>query len=312
MLKQTLYPWLTPYWQKLTKLKKPSGFPHALILSGIKGVGKVQLAKTLTQWLICQLPQDFACGQCRSCHLFQENHPDIRYVGLEDDAISIDDVRELKDFCNLSNHFHGYKVIVLAADKLNHHAANALLKVLEEPPTNVVFILITTKYALLNPTITSRCLHMPMAIPTQEQSEAWLKQFKVPEQDIAQALVLARGAPLEAVEILSDLSSEQQKGRKIWLDMFKNQHQTEFFYEPIQEYITACLPQALYLVYQLVTQLIQERMGEKDTKKLFSFLDKLKIALETAQLNGINKHLLVESLFYDWQNTVGQMHGTTK
>lgn len=201
-----LYPWQQEIWQRLSGLR--ARLPHALLLKGAQGIGKFDLAMTLAQSMLCEQPQEngMACDACPSCHWFrQESHPDFRLLqpaamAAEDTVgesgkkparqITVDQVRALSDFSNLSSYRGGYRVVlVYPAETMNPNAANALLKTLEEPPGKMLFILVTHKPQHLLPTILSRCHGVPIAIPSEQTSLEWLEREGVenPRAVLAQA-----------------------------------------------------------------------------------------------------------------------------
>lgn len=210
-----IYPWQLPLWKRLTEVRQ--GIPHALLLQGRSGIGKLDLAKNLSQSLLCQTPDasGMACGVCASCGWFmQSNHPDYRLLtpveegdATEDEPaaikksgkknqISIDQVRELASFMGLSSHHSSGPRIVLIhpAEALNPSSANALLKMLEEPPVGMMFILVSHQPQRLLPTIRSRCQKIDMPVPTHEVAMAWLNLQGIIDAD--ERLTYAGGAPL--------------------------------------------------------------------------------------------------------------------
>ncbi|WP_322051250.1 DNA polymerase III subunit delta' [Paraburkholderia bannensis] len=231
-----IYPWQTGDWERLQQLR--SHWPHALLLHGQGGIGKLQFAQHLAKGLLCESPQADGqpCGACPACTWFaQGNHPDYRVVVPEalaslvgpsgddkDDAkadkadgdegkktrtpskeIRIEQVRALLDFTSVGSHRGGLRVVVLyPAEALNVAAANALLKTLEEPPSSVVFLLVSARIDRLLPTIISRCRQWPMGTPSPQQAQAWLAQQGV--ADPAGLLAEAGGAPLAALALASD------------------------------------------------------------------------------------------------------------
>ncbi|MFM0051204.1 DNA polymerase III subunit delta' [Caballeronia grimmiae] len=225
-----IYPWQTDDWQRLQQLRAHS--PHALLLHGEAGIGKLHFAQHLAQGLLCETPaaNGEPCGTCPACLWFsQGNHPDYRAVlpealaGLAgDDAsadkaddgdskktrapskeIKIEQVRALLDFCGVGSHRGGLRVVLLyPAEALNVAAANALLKTLEEPPSGVVFLLVSARIDRLLPTIISRCRQWPMSVPNASDARAWLASQGV--DDAAGLLAEAGGAPLAALALASD------------------------------------------------------------------------------------------------------------
>jgi DNA polymerase III subunit delta' len=231
-----MYPWQADDWNRLQQLR--GHWPHALLLHGQAGIGKLRFAQHLAQGLLCeaQLPNGEPCGACAACNWFvQGNHPDYRIVVPEalaaeaglagaaaadekadkadaDDAkktrtpskeIKIEQVRALLDFCGVGSHRGGARVVVLApAESLNVAASNALLKTLEEPPAGVVFLLVSARIDRLLPTIISRCRQWPMTAPTPEVATPWLAAQGV--ADAPALLAEAGGAPLTALALASD------------------------------------------------------------------------------------------------------------
>jgi DNA polymerase-3 subunit delta' len=86
-------------------------------------------------------------------------------------------VREVIEFAHLTAHRAGRRIIVVEpAENLNPAAANALLKILEEPPQDVLFLLVAQAAQRLLPTIRSRCRQFPLSAPSPAQALAWLQQ----------------------------------------------------------------------------------------------------------------------------------------
>lgn len=179
--------------------------PHALLLRGAPGVGKDVFARHLAASLLCDndggAAGEVPCGTCRGCRLFDAgSHPDaLRIEPLEGkQVVSIEQVRELIDEVSLTARYAGRKVVVIgAADKLTHAAANTLLKTLEEPPGSCVFVLIAHLYGLLPATVRSRCQRIDFPTPATEAALAWLEANGL--DDARTALDLAHGAPLLAL-----------------------------------------------------------------------------------------------------------------
>lgn len=129
--------------------------------------------------------------------------------------ISVERVRTLVDFVTITSHRGGPKVILIApAEAMHPSAANAVLKILEEPPGETFFLLVSHQPERLLPTIRSRCFHLPFALPDPEPTLIWLKGQGIEQGDLA----LAQGgyAPLAAIERAGDETFWSQ--RKALLD----------------------------------------------------------------------------------------------
>ena len=214
-------------WAQLTG--KLDRLPHALLLHGPAGVGKLALAERFAQLLLCEKRGQGAapCGTCEGCRWFLAgNHPDARIVepaivalalarpgsvaeeGEEEPSsekkkpsieIRINEVRALAGFVNVKSHRGSLRVAIIhPAEDMTVQATNALLKSLEEPPPGAVFLLVSHRPARLLPTIRSRCVPVPVPLPEAKATAAWLakQRVKSPERWLA----FAGGAPLRALD----------------------------------------------------------------------------------------------------------------
>jgi DNA polymerase-3 subunit delta' len=236
-MQNMLFPWQGESWCRLQQVRER--LPHALLFYGPEGIGKTEFAAQFAQALLCEQPdrEGHACGACPSCGWFmQYSHPDYRRVrpealdgdaaadeaGLDADEeapksakstkapskeIKIDQIRALSDFMNISTHRQGRRVILLyPAEALNAAAANALLKTLEEPPADTVFLLVTNSLDRLLPTILSRCRKFPLPMPSHQPALAWLKSQGL--NDAENNLAQQGGAPIAAMEFAQSNSHE--------------------------------------------------------------------------------------------------------
>lgn len=206
----TPYPWQQGLWQSVCRLAADGRLPHALLLAAPAGMGKRRFAQALAWWRLCQRPTaDGACGQCRSCQLLQAGtHPDLLWVSpvVDGDKVSqvikIEQARAVVDFATQSAQMQGHRVIVLTpADALNTAAANALLKTLEEPGRDTLFLLLTDRPAGLLATIRSRCQLLPMPQAELARLGDWLQGQGVPAAQLQTLWSLARGAPERVVSL---------------------------------------------------------------------------------------------------------------
>ena len=219
-MNNNIYPWLDEAWKALQF--KLARMPHALLIHGPQGIGKQQLAERLAQRILCESTAGGEpCGACPGCRWFAAgSHPDFRRVepealarapaeDTEDPAptrtakpsqeIKVDQVRALDGFLNLQSHRGGPRVALIhPAEAMNPNAANALLKGLEEPPGRAQFILVSHRPSRLLPTLRSRCVALPVAVPERGVSLAWLEGQGT--RDAASWLAFASGSPLRALE----------------------------------------------------------------------------------------------------------------
>lgn len=205
LMPQPPYPWFQAAWQNFSKQVSHDRVPHALLLIGQRGIGCLELAKAMAQILLCNAPlEGQSCGTCKSCLLCAaESHPDFHLLMPEEKStsIKIDQIRSLSAVTSNTAQQGGRKLIVISpAEAMNANAANALLKNLEEPSGNCVYILIAEKAAVLMATIRSRCSRTVLPIPATEVAVAWLERNRI--NDAAALLRETGGRPLQVVEWL--------------------------------------------------------------------------------------------------------------
>lgn len=172
------------------KLIRLENLPHAILLHGGRGVGKFSLALSLAHHLI-------------GSPSLNTNNPDLVVIEPESGhSIKIDTIRALKETMMNTPH-HGQKraVIIRNAEQMTLQAANALLKLLEEPPERRVFILTTEAASRLPATILSRCYREFCPVPVDASASQ--------DNDIDDVMRLVDGAPGYAQELISqDFISE--------------------------------------------------------------------------------------------------------
>lgn len=193
--------------------------PHALILHGARGIGKGALAAHIAQLLLCSAPTESGgCGTCAGCvWLAAGTHPDFSLLRVQDERdtdkadagskkpkkkIPIEAVRAVLETLALTAHRVWRVILIEPAEALTRDAANALLKTLEEPPAQVVFILVSHRPGLLLATLRSRCRLIAVPSPSTEQARTWLVQHKV--TDALARLHRNAGAPLLALAEMTD------------------------------------------------------------------------------------------------------------
>ncbi|MFC1877686.1 DNA polymerase III subunit delta' [Thermodesulfobacteriota bacterium] len=165
----------------LSNIIQKGKIPHALLFTGIEGVGKREAANVFAMACNCLAAtfpnQTFSdqgidhegegrppspCGACKSCRkIISGNHPDVISIQPEKDHIRIGQIRDLCHILAMKPYEARYRVVIISdAHTLNPGAGNALLKVLEEPPDRTVLVLTAYHLHDLLPTIASRCQHI--------------------------------------------------------------------------------------------------------------------------------------------------------
>ena len=210
-----------PPWQTdvaAVTLARRSRWPHALLITGRPGLGQRMLALHFARALLCEAPLSSgeACAACAACgYVAQGTHPDIQLIepviydeegnATPIDVISVDRVRDLIAFSQLSPHRQRAKVAVIApAEAMNAAAANALLKTLEEPSAATFLILVSHHPDRLPATIVSRCQRLAAPEPSPAAAAAWLAQHGIADAKGRLLLAQAGGAPLLALTLAND------------------------------------------------------------------------------------------------------------
>ncbi|HEU4710193.1 MAG TPA: DNA polymerase III subunit delta' [Pyrinomonadaceae bacterium] len=196
----------------LKRMLDAGRLPGALLFTGEEGVGKKLFALEVARALNCRTPRNNeACGECGSCQriarvnyperddvdewnqILWTDHPDVGLVIAPRRVLRVEQMRQIEKEANFRP-FEGKARVFLIdeADKLNDASANALLKVLEEPPRTSHLILITARPAMLLPTILSRCQVIRFAPLTPAEIETHLTKSK--QLDVKTARLRARAA----------------------------------------------------------------------------------------------------------------------
>ena len=201
------YPWHEKQWKQVINAYEFGRLPHALMFSGPEALAMKHFAVCLSAYLLCrEKEKGHACGSCKSCILFSSaNHPDMYYLEPEETGkqIKVDDVRGLIDSIQLSSQYAANKItLIYPAEAMNRNAANALLKTLEEPPPEVIFLLVTSQPARLPVTIRSRCQRINFTRADLNVGIDWLiSTTSMNEKAALELLNLAEGRPLLALEL---------------------------------------------------------------------------------------------------------------
>lgn len=200
-------------WSTLQRVVESKRVGHAFLLSGREGLGLNVLANRFANQTLCEAIAARPCGVCRGCLLFAAGtHPDFIRItpANEGKMVVIDQVRGISAYYALKSHYGQGKVVIIdPADAMNRAAANALLKVLEEPPDGALIILVSHRFSTLPMTIRSRCVRVACESVDAGIALEWLRG-ELPELDQAilrQLLGQCGGAPLLAKAVAAERGS---------------------------------------------------------------------------------------------------------
>jgi len=327
-LTTNLYPWFEPQWQRVCKLLSEQKLPHALIVNGVKGIGKLHFASSIAQLVLCQdRTSDAPCGTCRSCLLFTSSgHPDLYHLSPEDERgqIKVDQVRDLSAFMQSTAQQGGYRVVILdPAEAMNLSASNALLKTLEEPGRDSLLLLLSHQLGQVMPTIKSRCQRIDCPIPETQQAVKWLEQqLSIETQVASQLLKVVHGSPLLGLNF-------KEQGQSLRAEFFvalKSLLQRKSTaIEVAPQYAKTDLLMLLSWMYSLLVdvsklhsigakaQIVNTDMSKmltalakrSDIKQVYRLSDKVQQQRAALlQHQNPNRQLLLEDLLLDWNNLI--------
>lgn len=320
----SLFPWQQSNWRHLCDYKSQNRIPQALLITGIKGLGKRRLADQFAFSLLCATPKPdgFCCGHCDSCLLIKAGtHPDFILIEQTEPgkAIGIDPIRAVIADTQLKPQYDAYRVVIIdPADQMNRSAANAFLKCLEEPGERTVIILISDRPASMPATIISRCQKLAVDTPDKETIIAWLKQQDI-ENNLEILIGMAQNSPLLARQYAGEqtLSLRNDCFRE-WLAIAKQQASPVIVAEnwlklpqsALLSWLSSWTIDIIKCFYQTkpanfnnpdLVSLLQELTGQLDLKSLYKHYDLL-LASRKRLDTQTNKQLMFEEILIQWSN----------
>lgn len=331
-------PWQQEAWRGLVARLESGRLPHALLISGQAGLGKLAFATAFAEFALCRTPKGGrACGECRSCVQFRAGtHPDFVRVELEErdgkageegqlkSAISVEQVRELIAGLQLSSSQAGGRKLALIepAELMSTAAANSLLKTLEEPPAGTLILLVTAAPGRLPATVRSRCQVLPLAAPPTDAALAWL-DARGARPDWSTLLAFAGGAPLKALELAESGIGARREAFFAALGRLR-----EGAANPVQLAVHPkdAYPELLRLLWSFTSDLIllktagagaplanrdqlallQKAADGIHLRSLYGYLDRIQAALQALE-TPLNRELAFSVLLSDWADGLGEL-----
>jgi DNA polymerase-3 subunit delta' len=284
---------------------------HGLLVHEDPGAGGLDFARWIAQRVNCRVA-NAPCGECQQCRwIAADQHPDVMRLSPEEDSqyIKIEQVRALIDEMALTAHGSGYKVAIISpAHSLFPHAAQALLKTLEEPPPRTLLLLVTSQPSRLLPTVRSRCSRVRLPGPTRAEAVKFLEAARGPGP-WAEAIAATGAGPFalldadpaalaqlrnETVSTLNDIGSGNLQPPAV-----------------ADRWARGDLAMRLACLESWVTERIAESAGIRDAThlsgagrasnicRLFELSDAIRDMRKLAH-TSINKTMAVETLLWRW------------
>lgn len=272
--------WLRAPYQELLVRYQGKTPPHALMIYGVMGIGKKLLMNQLASAVFCRsLESGMPCRTCQSCRWLASGfHPDLFEI-QGDGEIKIEDIRKIQQFSRLTSETGKKIVLIKEADRMNLNAANSLLKVLEEPPADLYFILESSAIEKLPVTVRSRCQKYFVkepepAVATEFLNSALTKSDQNQSaEELRLLLAIVHGAPFTALSYLNSGYSEKKKTALNGVyDIFSN--------KVVPAKVVPLLLEAENLTFSLLFFLLRARLN-LEVRRLFPELQPLFAILES-------------------------------
>lgn len=200
--------------EQLNALDTSGHMPHALILEGPENSPKEEFARGIAQWAVCVSQEQRPCGVCSACRKFLSGgHPDVFTAqgGSGSRSFHVDAVRAIRsDAYILPNEAERKVYLLLGADTMTEQAQNALLKVLEEPPERVLFVLTCVSASSLLSTVRSRAQIISLSYSGEKGKDSPFCQLA---EEIAGAVSATR--EYELLSLTGQLVKEKNHMREI-------------------------------------------------------------------------------------------------
>ena len=307
-----LPPWFEDACNEVNAALAAERLAHGLLIHEDPGAGGLEFARWVAQRVNCTVPARAPCGECQECRwIAADQHPDVTRLSPEGDStqILIQSVRDLAADLALTSHGRGYKVAIVApAEAMNHFAANALLKTLEEPPKRTLVLLVTSQPSRLLPTLRSRCSRLRLAGPSREKAAAYLAAARGAGPWL-EALAATGAGPFvlldadpaalaqlraDTISTLRDIGSGNLQPPAVAEHWAKNELSIRL--SCLESWVTESILESASI--RDVTHLSGEALAPKICR-LFEFSDAIRDMRKLAH-TSINKTMAVEAMLWRW------------
>ncbi len=259
---------------------------HAYIFYGPPQIGKRAVADSFIQSILCQGQDPHPCQRCDHCAAYSGGvHPDVFAVRPRDGAstISVEQIRQLQNQLYLRPTFASVMIgMVYDAQRLHLVAANALLKLLEEPPPNVIIVLVAHTLATLPATLISRCQLLKFRPLTYAAMKKWLSSQLLDQRMTKTVAALSMGRIGVAQSLIQDTLQSYHASVSAILTMFEG----------------AALDRFLY-IEKLVSEFKAKTGLDEGRDLIGSFLDYSELLLRDLLLVKISRELVCNETYRD-------------
>jgi len=292
------------------------GANHAYLLTGAMGLGKRTFAKVLACALFC-MSEDKPCGVCEACRrVMAGNEPDVLEVYPEGGKqIPVNTVREVIGTVSQHAFGSGYRVVIIEpVEKMNAAGQNALLKSLEEPLSNVVFLLLTHEFSATLGTIASRCVRVKMTPWPDELMKQALMDEGYAEADIRRILPLSGGNMGTALSLISGGDDDEETKSFVHAALSLHSDASAVAVSTRLKDAREKSDQLLDALERAIHQTLLWKTGMVDANALNAFPESWQRIGEKITLKSLNT--MLEAIFearrlrlgqVNWQSTVDQL-----
>lgn len=260
-------------WQTFSRFQSKGRLGHALLLPGSPPGELYKVAMRMAASILCR-DASIACGCCQSCLLVAKNeHPDCHDLCPEKEGavIKIEQIRQLQTMIVHTPQLGQQRVILIRpAEKLNEASANALLKILEEPAGNTVFILLAEHISTIPPTILSRCQIWRTQQVDRLQDDYLTQHARYAEGDGRAQVLAAADAIIEQLQTVCESGGGLHSVAQAW-----------------SVYPFADLIWGLYLIHAQMIQFLLS--GQTQQTSLQRLAKRLGVVCLFAQLDKLNE-----------------------
>lgn len=307
---------------------------HAWIIFGAEGIGKATLAYRIARFLLWADPAKREQYQSLNIPVdsvvFQQiasgSHPDLKVLQRdfietdrkkiisairkgeaidEDDLanmkksayIRIDDVRQINNFLSKTSFNEGWRVVLIdSVDDLNSNSANALLKILEEPPAKTVLLLVSHNLGKLLPTIRSRCAKLSLKTLSQTDVASLIRRYR-PQLDEQQVLLLSQ---LSRGSIGRALKYADAKADDIYRKLMNITSTAKFSLEQIIQFSTetASDEEKFDVLQELIVKLFKDKIADsREPEELCQYINTINAMFADCRYINMDKRLMLINLF---------------